>query len=604
MRFLGFCNFYHKFIQDLSTVAQPLYCLLQKNRPFTWNSAAEISFQRLKAIIMNLPSLAYPDPRRPYDLHCDASNFGLGAALVQDGKPVAFASRTLNKAETNYTATEKECLAIVWALAYFHPYIFGAELVVYTDHAALKAIMSTSQPKGRIARWIMLLQAYHFTIIHKKGALNQDADALSRLSQNLQVQLDGPADYRKFQLVDPEIQLLLKKDIHLPFLMKNDLLARTLHDGSIVPVVPRLLVPMVLQTAHDQNTGGHFGIRKTHDKALQIGWWSSIKADVETWVKHCEGCQQFKIRTESTNAPMKPILPTRIGEIWAADIATLTTSKRGNKYLLVFMEYLSKWVVTAALPSLETDQIIQVLLFEIVLKLQLPERLLTDNGTNLISQAMAQVCSRLGIRRSLTSVEAPQTDGLVERLNRTIKTSLAITVGQAPDTWDEHLPFVTFAYNTATQESTGFSPFEVLFGVKARLPTHLHQDLNSARTYETEEWVAYLNNNLPLIQGTALENIRKSQVRQKRNYDKKKSIKFDYEVNDLVARKNLLKSGFPKTRWEGPFKILAPNNEDKTSWKLLKEGAPPHHATTANIRHMRPWLQQQDRELEVSLPRK
>lgn len=139
MRFLGFCAFYHKFLKDLSMTAKPLYNLIRKNEDDVWTDATEEAFQTLKKQIMTLPMLAYPDPNLPYDLHCDASNHGLGAVLVQIGRPVAYASRTLTPPELNYHTTEKECLAIVWALDYFHPYVFGANFTVYTDHSALKS---------------------------------------------------------------------------------------------------------------------------------------------------------------------------------------------------------------------------------------------------------------------------------------------------------------------------------------------------------------------------------------------------------------------------------------------------------------------------------
>ncbi|KAG1034945.1 hypothetical protein G6F43_013323 [Rhizopus delemar] len=116
MRFLGFCAFYHRFIKDLSAVAKPLYKLLKKEEQFDWSDEANAAFQNLKNQIMSLPTLAYPNPSLPYDLHCDASNFGLGSVLVQEGRPVAYASRTLTAAEQNYHTTEKECLAITMLL--------------------------------------------------------------------------------------------------------------------------------------------------------------------------------------------------------------------------------------------------------------------------------------------------------------------------------------------------------------------------------------------------------------------------------------------------------------------------------------------------------
>lgn len=383
-----------------------------------------------------------------------------------------------------------------------------------------------------------------------------------------------------------------------PFIWKNNLVGKVLKNNddteNISVVIPRSLLPMILTKSHDDFLAGHFGFKRTLEKAKQFGWWPGMKEDVENWVRYCESCQRSKVRTDSTNAPLKPILPSRIDKICASDIATLVPSKKGDKYLLVFMEYLSKWIATAAIPSLDTDHIVQVLLFEIVLKLQLHERLITDNGSNYISQAMYQVCNRLGIKRSLPSVEAPQTDGLLERMNGTIKTSLSICAEQDPASWDEHLPFVTFVYNAAQQESTGFSPFEVLFGIKTRLP--LLPSLTESTAIITEEWVAYLNNHLPIIHGTAINNIKKAQIKQKRAYSKGTGVKYDYQVDDLVTRKNLVKSGSPKQCWLGPYKILGHNNKEGTSFKLLKIGDPAHYTTTDNARHLCPWFKQDNRQ--------
>ncbi|KAG1135296.1 hypothetical protein G6F37_012881 [Rhizopus arrhizus] len=187
---------------------------------------------------------------------------------------------------------------------------------------------------------------------------------------------------------------------------------------------------------------------------------------------------------------------------------------------------------------------------------------------------MVQVGSPLGIQRSLTSVEHPQTDGLVERINRTIKTSLAICADQDTLEWDQHLPFVTFAYNTATQTSTGFSPFEALYGRKAKIPTIPDIELKQRKPYETEQWAAYLNNRLTLLHGRVLKNIEKSQVRQKRIYNKGKRVKYCYKIGDLVARKNLEKSGLPKERWSGPWIVVAFNNKEGTSFKSFVKVIP------------------------------
>ena len=183
-------------------------------RRSAWTQEAQQAFEQIKQDLISLPTLAYPNPQLPYDLHCDASDVGLGACVVQLGRPIAFASRTLNSAETNYTTTEKECLAIVWALKQFHPYLYGSKFTIYTDHAALKSILSTRLPRGRLARWIMALQEYQpYDIVHKKGSLNTDADALSRIqdvnAQDFELKDITLARFQELQKVDPTIKLIL-----------------------------------------------------------------------------------------------------------------------------------------------------------------------------------------------------------------------------------------------------------------------------------------------------------------------------------------------------------------------------------------------------------
>lgn len=580
---------------NLADIAKPLYKLLKDGKKqFVWSLEADKAFNALKAKMVNLPTLAYPDPALPYDLHTDASNVGLGAVLVQSGRPISFASRTLSDAERNYSTTERECLAIVWSLNYFYPYLYGAHFSIYTDHAALKSILSTKMPRGRIARWILTIQSFTFSIYHRKGALCGDADALSRLPEET-INDQGLEDltqerFKKLQGEDKFISLL-KGEVKKPLEWNNGLLCyRRKQDDKLVPVLPKRMTKAVIERYHNGIAGCHFGVDKTLDKIKELAWWSTMQEDVKEYIRACDACQRYKVRNDSTVPPMKPILPRYTGDIWAADIAELPTSTRGNTYILVLMEYLSKWAVTVALPSVTTNQVAQALLFEVVLKFGTPRRLITDNGANLVSDAMGMICKRLGIKRSYTSVEHPQTDGLVERLNRTLKTSLAAMAGKEDKlNWDNYLPFVTFAYNTAKQASTGFSPFEILFGRKAILPLAEELEIDP-KTYETESWITYLNTHIPIIHGVALENIKKAQDRQRKFYDKGSTVKYDYKPGDLIMRKNLVKTGFPKERWLGPYKIISRNNTEGTSYKITDIQDTSGYMTTANVRHMRPYF--------------
>lgn len=587
MRFLGFATFYHRFIRNLADKAKPLYLLLKKDVKYTWTASANKAFEEIKQEITRLPTLAYPDSRLPYDLHCDASDVGLDACLVQQGRPIAFASRTLNTAERNYSTTEKECLCLVWSIHHFHAYTYGAVLTVYTNHASLRAILSTKMPRGRIARWIMTLQEYQpMNVVHRKGVDNKDADALSRLESNSQdpSTLDAKS-FLMLQQADPYIKMLLQQGIQAPFKWKQNMVCYQEGD-TLIPVVPKALVQTVLAKAHDDITGGHFGEDKTMGKVKQMGWWATRKEDVTNWVRHCQACQIYKVRNNSQVAPMKQILPTYFGEIWAANIAILPTSTSGKKYILVLMEYLSKWAVTAALSSFESESVIQVLLYEVVLKIGLPHRLITNNGRNFISEAMNAVCTRLGINRSLTSVEHPQSDGLVERMNRTLKTGLSIAVGEDPGSWDTALPFVTFAYNTSKHASTGFSPFELLYGRKMVLPLLPTLEILKPKTYTTEAWMRYLNAHVPLLHKEALQNIAKSQAYQKKAQDKKTSMKIEqYLPGDTVARKTVGLIKFPKQRWSGPWLVIKKANDEGTAYQIKKDKV----TSIVNVELLRPW---------------
>ena len=181
---LGLFGYYRKFIKDFSRHAKPMMMLLKKDQPFKWEEKQQHAFDRLKERLIKSPILQYPDFEIPFTLYTDASKNGLGAVLAQkkSGKEfvIAYASCSTNKAEENYPITDLECLAIVWAIKHFHHYL-SRPFTIVTDHAALKWLKTSKMPKGRRARWIMELQQHHFTIEHRAGKHNANADALSRM---------------------------------------------------------------------------------------------------------------------------------------------------------------------------------------------------------------------------------------------------------------------------------------------------------------------------------------------------------------------------------------------------------------------------------------
>ena len=183
---LGLFSYYRKFIKGFSKIAKPMNELLKKDIPFKWTSKQQKAFETLRDELIKAPILQYPDFEKPFELYTDACGTGLGAVLSQKDKGgrervIAYASRSLTKAEGNYPITEQECLAVIWAVKHFSPYLQLLPFKIYTDHSALKSLTKCKEPTGRRARWVMELQQYDFIIEHRPGKENKNADALSRM---------------------------------------------------------------------------------------------------------------------------------------------------------------------------------------------------------------------------------------------------------------------------------------------------------------------------------------------------------------------------------------------------------------------------------------
>lgn len=184
-QYLGLCGFYRKFIPNFSEISRPLTNLLKKDKPFCWNPAQQKAFETLKLKLVTEPILQYPDYSKEFIISTDASAFALGAVLSQgpigSDLPIAYASRTLNKAESNYNTTERELLSIVWALNHFRPYVYGRHCKLITDHRPLVWLFNVKDPGSKLVRWRLKLEEYDYEIIFKPGKLNSNADSLSRI---------------------------------------------------------------------------------------------------------------------------------------------------------------------------------------------------------------------------------------------------------------------------------------------------------------------------------------------------------------------------------------------------------------------------------------
>uniref|UniRef100_A0A3B5AYR2 Reverse transcriptase RNase H-like domain-containing protein n=1 Tax=Stegastes partitus TaxID=144197 RepID=A0A3B5AYR2_9TELE len=195
-QFFGLTGYYRRFVQDYAKHAEPLFAFTKKEVQFNWDSKCQTAVDLLKGSITSAPVLRFPDFLRPFFIHADACLAGLGAALMQRDDEdrnvaVAYASRALHKSEKPHSTPEKDCLAVMWALEHFRPYVKGLHVTVFTDHSSLKWLMSRPNPSGRLARWSLRPQDFEFSIVHKPGERNKVPDALS---QNPLPTNDSPMD--------------------------------------------------------------------------------------------------------------------------------------------------------------------------------------------------------------------------------------------------------------------------------------------------------------------------------------------------------------------------------------------------------------------------
>lgn len=184
--FLGMTGYYRQFVPSYAHYSEPLVQLLRKEEEFRWGKEQQASFDFLKKALVSPPLLVFPDFGRLFSLHCDASNLAAGVILVQtDTKganhPIAYYSKLFNSAEQNYSVTERECLAVIWGVKHFRPFLYGTHFTIVTDHSSLRWLQNIKDPEGQLARWALKLQHYDFNIVHRPGLLHQNADGLSCL---------------------------------------------------------------------------------------------------------------------------------------------------------------------------------------------------------------------------------------------------------------------------------------------------------------------------------------------------------------------------------------------------------------------------------------
>lgn len=484
-RFLGTASWYRRFIPQFSSIAGPLNKLTssKKNAPaFVWSPEADKSFLELKSRLVQAPVLACPNFELPFEVHCDASNYGIGAMLAQniDGveHPIAFMSRSLSQPERNYSTTEREALAVLTALEHWRCYLESDKtFTIYTDHSALKWFLSLSNPTGRLARWGVRISSFNFEIKHRRGKDNVVPDALSRCpiaaiadSDISSVPVSGTKDNWYLNIFNGCQESPLSFPNYrveggdLYRYMKSTNILTTEFDWKKV-IAEEQRGHMIAQ-CHSEPIAGHFGVFKTYKRLSLRFYWPGMHTDVVNFINSCDTCLAHKLSTYGTLGKMgRPKEVSRPFQVLSIDlVGPLPNTRKQHKYIFVITCCFSKYCLLFPLRRATADLVSKHLENDVFLVHGIPQTVVLDNGCQFISHELDSVFKKYKVPRvNFTPKYTPQIN-TVERYNKTIVTAISTFIDEDHRTWDLNLPQIQFAMNNSVNETTGFTPSFLVHG--------------------------------------------------------------------------------------------------------------------------------------------
>ncbi len=603
--FVGCVSYYRRFCPNFSEVATPLIQLTKKHAQFEWTDACQSAFERLKRLLTEAPTLAFPDPNCEYILYTDASDGCVGAVLTQDQgqgeQPIHYLSHKLSETQKRWPILEKEAFAMHYALQKLDHYLHDASFVIRCDHKPLKYLLSSEMKNRKVQKWAIDISSYKCRIEYIKGKDNEQADMLSRLSHddecadestsieidvinsnrvsakhsvhddddvNVQVdedKLDLP-DLAEEQKGDPELNKL-RSAIENPltsrsmkrYAVVDDLLYYLSNDDDVDPRM-RLMIPdvykqNVLEQYH--NDCAHWGIEKTFGLIRKNYHWIGMYKDVVDYVTRCITCKvrMLKKKPPPLQEMDKVIYP---GQKWGLDLCgPYPESSSGMKYILTAVDLYSGWPELWALPDKRTDNIVRLVIDELIPRFSCPEQIVTDNGMEFRSKVFDDMCRQLNIRHVNTSPYRPQGNSKCERMHRVLTDMLSKKTGRHLDRWDQHLPSIAEAIRAGNSESTGYSPFFLMYTRDPVFP--LDNILRPRRRYMGEDYhkIALERQHEAFMH--VRRNLRKARAKQKRNHDKK-AVAVDYQIGDPVYLFNNSRQCKLDDKWVSHYRIIEQNS--------------------------------------------
>lgn len=534
--FLGLTGYYRKFVKNYSKIAWPLTQLLKKDS-FLWNDEAQQAFDQLKQAMITVPVLAMPDFDKEFVIETDASGKGIGAVLMQEGRPVAYMSQTLSDRAQGKSVYERELMAIVIAIQKWRPYLLGRHFQVHTDQKSLKFLTEQRVMGEDQQKWIAKLIGYDFEVKYKPGKENNAADALSRqmtYATITTVQCEVWEGLEDEVQNDEKLKVLVQALVgdplsHPGYQLKG---GRLYHEGRVVIPKNSPRIAWLLHEFHATAVGGHSGYLRTYKKISGLVYWEGMRKQIKEYVQACEVCQQNKYQTLKPGGLLQPLpIPKQIWADISMDFIGGLPKVQGTDTIMVVVDRLTKYAHFLPVSHPYTAKDIASLFIKEIVRLHgFPTSIVSDRDKVFLSNFWSELFKQAGTKLKYSSAYHPQSDGQTEVVNRCVETYLRCLTGRQPKQWPKWLAWAEYWYNTNYHASLKTTPFEALYGREP--PMLVKGDVSLSAVEEVNKLTAERNAMLKEMQ----EQLLRAQdvMRTQANKHRREVV---YQIGDMVYLK-------------------------------------------------------------------
>ena len=558
--FLGAIGYYRNFIPNYAKITYPLCKLLRKNVKFKWTNDQEESFKILKRKLINSPILKFPCFEKEFIIRTDASYEGLGGVLLQKDDetgvehPIHFISRSLTKAERNYGITDLEGAALYYCLVKFKPYIMGNinPTVIYTDHKPLIGLFKNKEPhNARQTHWCLTASSLGVDVKYESGKRNVVADALSRMktTEDKKILVTQQENANESNLMTKVMKEFMEEK-----LTTIDGVKYFIDGGNYRKVVTD--TNEKLRLILEAHKIGHEGSSKTYQRLKRNFYWNNMTNDIKRIIQKCDVCQLNKSQSypEPTEKfPTEPEGPfTHLG---LDIIGPLVKTRRSNQYIIVVVDYFTKWVEAEATENITSLDVIRFLI-NVFSRHGTPQVITADNGVQFTSDMTKIFLDLYDVYIKFTSTYHPESNGLTENRNREIGKYLRL-LGTKNRDWDEVLPSALWALRTAQHSVTKHSSFELVYGRQDQQPFEIAANPTKQMGKSTDEVLLekFINHYRWTLE--AAENVKNANKYWAMRREEKLSMNQGKLIKkgDLVLVRNFSRSKL-EPYFVGPLKVV------------------------------------------------